>query len=95
MTTDIELAEILSRIHSEAPIGQKTLAIHLFGIIYATELERHDIQEIAELIGNPPLAETIRNGMGLSRMVKLDSAGLILVDELGIAEVSWDSAPPA
>ena len=92
--TDSELADKLREIYLKAPVGQKTLAVHLFGIIYANELEHHDLEEIREMSGLSRVESTIREGMDLSRMVKLDTAGLVLVDELGIAEGSWDSAPP-
>ena len=39
--TERELADALAKLHDAAGHGDKTLAVHLFGLIYADEIRGH------------------------------------------------------
>ena len=51
---NFELAYILRGMCRDAPEGEKSTTIHLFGIRYATELAAHDVNvnEVVRLAGS-------------------------------------------
>ena len=79
-----ELVELLRQAHYKAPPGKKTLAIHLFGIWYADELSRFNIRELRELADIPRLEPTIRDGMNLAEVVKVNRRGERLLERMDI-----------
>ena len=75
--TETELAEILRRMYHNAPKGERSTAVHLFGIHYVAELSdpRVNINRMVERseIGDGYNAQ-VRNGMRLARYVELTPA---------------------
>ncbi len=66
-----DLATKLRDMRQAAPRGRKIAAVHLFGIIYAQELEGMDLQTIAERAGcRPSLGGEIRKGVVLAEYVE-------------------------
>ena len=72
MTTG-ELAKALSAAHKNAPSGDKALAIHLFGIRHAEELEHCSVEAVIKASSVPPAYGTeVRKGMKIARHVTLN-----------------------
>ena len=66
-----DLAAKLRDMREAAPHGRKIAAVHLFGIIYAQELEGMDLQTIAVRAGcRPSLSGEIRKGVVLAEYVE-------------------------
>lgn len=66
-----ELATKLKNMRQAAPHGRKIAAVHLFGIIYAQELEGMDLLAIAVRAGcRPGLRGEIRKGVVLAEYVE-------------------------
>lgn len=66
-----ELAAKLRSMRQAAPHGRKIAAVHLFGIIYAQELEGMDLLAIAVRAGcRPSLRGEIRKGVVLAEYVE-------------------------
>ena len=66
-----ELATKLKNMRQAAPHGRKIAAVHLFGIIYAQELEGMDLLAIAVRAGcRPGLGREIRKGVVLAEYVE-------------------------
>ena len=66
-----DLAAKLRDMREAAPHGRKIAAVHLFGIIYAQELEGMDLQTIAVRAGcRPSLSGEIRKGIVLAEYVE-------------------------
>jgi len=62
-----DLGAKLRSMRQAAPHGRKIAAVHLFGIIYAQELEGMDLQTIAVRAGcRPSLSGEIRKGVVLA-----------------------------
>ncbi|UWQ34745.1 hypothetical protein K3555_09775 [Leisingera sp. M527] len=71
MTTD-QLADVLKDRYLKAEKREMVTSIHLFGIEYATELEGHSANDVAELgTGKRSYGTEVRKGMRLSKFVKL------------------------
>ena len=70
-----ELAEILRRMHRNAPSGEKSTAVHLFGIRYVAELSAPhvSINKVAELAGLDKWYTEVRKGMRLAKYVELNN----------------------
>ncbi len=70
-----ELAEIMRDMYRNAPRGEQSTALHLFGVRYVAELSAPNvsINRVAELsgVGNSYHTE-IRKGMRLARYVELN-----------------------
>lgn len=69
-----ELAAILRRMHRNAPYGERSTAVHLFGIRYVAELSAPhvSINTVAELAGLDKWNAEVRKGMRLARYVELN-----------------------
>lgn len=66
-----EAVRILAETYRSAPHGEKTVAVHLFGIRYAEELSHMDISHMdIDAIGKH-YDGRIREGMKLAKWVKL------------------------
>ena len=66
-----DLAAKLRDMRQAAPHGRKIAAVHLFGIIYAQELEGMDLETIAVRAGcRPSLGGEIRKGVVLAEYVE-------------------------
>ena len=66
-----DLAAKLRDMRQAAPRGRKIAAVHLFGIIYAQELEGMDLETIAVRAGcRPSLGGEIRKGVVLAEYVE-------------------------
>lgn len=66
----MELANELRRAYEEAQEGEKVTMIHLFGIRYAHELQRHSLRELAHAAGlNKSYITEIGKGVRLARYV--------------------------
>lgn len=71
MTSD-QLVKALREAYSVAPKGDKVVAIHLFGIRFAEELEGHNTHEIAERAGiSRSYGTELRKGMRLAHHVTI------------------------
>jgi RNase adaptor protein for sRNA GlmZ degradation len=71
MTVD-ELANALKERYEQAGKREVVLAIHLFGIKYARELDGHSINDVAELgTGHRSYGTEFRKGMRLAQYVNL------------------------
>ena len=72
---ETELAEIMRNMYRNAPQGEQSTALHLFGIRYVAELNAPNvsINRVAELsgVGNSYHTE-IRKGMRLAQYVELN-----------------------
>lgn len=73
---ETELAQILRRMYRNAPDREKTTAIHLFGIRYATELgvargRAHRVVELSRLGDGSSYGTEVRKGMRLAQYVEL------------------------
>ena len=79
-----QLAALLRKAHDNAPYKGKTLAIHLFGMMYAHDLQRVNIREVREMADIPRLEPTIRDGMNLRKIARIHNAGKLLAEEMGI-----------
>ena len=71
--TPQELADILSRMYREAPEGEATTMIHLFGVRYANEI-RNCGASVAEIVRLSALSHTtyateVSKGVKLARYV--------------------------
>jgi hypothetical protein len=67
-----ELAEVLRERYEQAEKREVVLAIHLFGIEFASELGGHSINDIAEIgTGHRSYGTEIRKGIRLARYVDL------------------------
>jgi hypothetical protein len=67
-----DLIAALKRDYANAAQGEKSTAVHLFGIRFAEELQGHPINEIAERAGlTEHWGTEIRKGIRLSRYVEL------------------------
>ena len=65
-----ELAEKLRTMREAAPLGRKSAMVHLFGILYARELEGMDLISIAILAGcKGRLSTEIHKGRVLAEYV--------------------------
>lgn len=73
--TEAELAAELRRMYRDAPRGEKSTAVALFGIYYAAELAPSSVSVnlVAELAGLPKWNAEIRKGMRLARYVDLNN----------------------
>jgi hypothetical protein len=63
------LGDALRELHRSFPAGEKTTAIHLFGVKYADQMEaltRADLDRVSEAAGLKPI-----HGLELRKMVKL------------------------
>ena len=72
---ETELAEILRRMYRNAPNGEQTTAIHLFGIRYVAELSvpHVSINGMVERSGVGKTYHTeVRKGMRLAKYVELN-----------------------
>lgn len=72
---ETELAEILRRMHRNAPRGEQSTAVYLFGIRYVAELPAPhvSINTVAELAGLDKLYVEVRKGMRLAKYVELNN----------------------
>ncbi len=63
------------RMHRNAPEGEQSTAVHLFGIRYVVELSapRVRINTMAELAGLDKQYQEIRKGMRLAKYVELNN----------------------
>lgn len=72
--TKIQLAEILSGMYNNAPLGEAVAHIHLFGIMYAHEIMKNNIKPI-EIIKLAKMHQSysteVGKGMKLSKYVKV------------------------
>ena len=72
---ETELAQILQRMYRNAPNGEKSTSLHLFGIRYVTELLAPDISVIGVVersgVGNSYLTE-VHKGIRLAKYVELN-----------------------
>ena len=70
-----ELAEILRRMHRNAPYGERSTAVHLFGIRYVAELSAPhvSINTVSELAGLDKWYTEVRKGMRLAKYVELNN----------------------
>ena len=74
---ETELAQILRSMHGNAPHGEQTTAIHLFGIRYAAELNAPHVS-IERLVVlsevGPTYGTEVRKGMRLAKYVNLNAS---------------------
>ena len=72
--SEAELARILRWLYQNAPRGERTTALELFGIRYVAELSSPNISvnKVAAIAGIKNLNPTIRNGMRLAKYVDLN-----------------------
>ena len=74
---ETELAQILRSMHRNAPYGEQTTAIHLFGIRYAAELNAPHVS-IERLVVLSEVGRTygteVRKGMRLAKYVNLNAS---------------------
>ena len=75
MTFD-ELARDLRRMHEDARYGEKAIMPTLFGIKYASEIERHrnngrSVTELAKLAGIPAYEGEVNIGVRLANYVQM------------------------
>ena len=70
-----ELAEILRRMHRNAPHGERSTAVHLFGIRYVAELSAPhvNINTVADLAGLSKWYTEVRKGIRLAKYVELNN----------------------
>ena len=70
-----ELAEIMRRMHRNAPNGERSTAVHLFGIRYVAELSAPNvsINTVSELAGLDKWYTEVRKGMRLAKYVELNN----------------------
>ena len=75
MMNEIELAEILRHMYHNAPRGEQSTALHLFGIRYAAELSTHDVN-INRMVERSGIGDSyyteVRKGMRLAKYVELN-----------------------
>lgn len=72
--TSEELAAVLSRMYVDAPYGESSTMIHLFGIRYADEIRKcgASVDKIVKWLEVPDsYAIEVRKGIGLARYVEL------------------------
>ena len=72
---ETELSEILRRMHRNAPHGEQSTAVHLFGIRYVAELSAPhvSINTVAALAGLDKWYTEVRKGMRLAKYVELNN----------------------
>ena len=73
---ETELAEILRRMYRNAPNGEQTTAVHLFGIRYVAELSAPNVS-INRMVERSGVGKTtyhteVRKGMRLAKYVELN-----------------------
>ena len=71
----MEVAELASRLremYHSAPEREKAVQIHLFGIIFAEELDKVFLPDVLEILGLPRSYVTeVNKGRNLSKYVEL------------------------
>lgn len=71
--TEQEAAAILGRWYRAADVHrQKTIAVLLFGIAYAADLEGLDLKEVTRIGTGHRYSATLNTGITLSRYVKIE-----------------------
>ena len=70
--TEQEAGAILRRAYNGAPYGQKVLAVHLFGIKYARELDYLQLDRVVRQAGiAPPYATELNKMRNVGAYVKI------------------------
>jgi len=86
--TESELTAELKRMYNDAPHGESTTMIHLFGIMYADELKNRDtsVARIAANSVGPAYHTEISKGIRLAKYVDLKRVGKDFGDEGELAQ---------